>query len=96
MDVHSPTQLSVDAASQIGKDTNLLTPPERDGDGVTELEAYGQAAIKRLTEKFAVSLHVMGVQMDEILPHGSVSSAGFSSQIRSDSHGSHTAICGTL
>jgi len=46
----------------------LLDDAERNGDGVTELEAYGQDAIKRLTEKFAVSLHVMGVQMDEILP----------------------------
>ena len=29
---------------------------------------YGNDAIKRLTKKFAVSLQVMDVQIDEILP----------------------------
>ena len=41
---------------------------ERDSEGATELEAYGNDAIKRLTKKFAVSLQVMDVQIDEILP----------------------------
>ena len=34
---------------------------ERDSEGATELEAYGNDAIKRLTKKFAVSLQVMDV-----------------------------------